>query len=1521
MSNKLPLSIYLHEEDEDETLSDEQPTTSALPPGPSSAAQYIAASGSANILSADSKLKDFDSDDFRNLGDVDQARKAIFDRALQAASHMEPISNNRYTLSLSNVKYTGPDKVTKAEHKKAIMQNSYLSRKMYGDWVLTDNATGKEVAHRRAVIAHIPYLTPLGTFAKNGNDYVMSHQLRLRPGVYTRWQDNGELEAHVNATGGMGHRIYMEPETGLFKIKFQQSSLPAVDVLRIMGAKDEDLQKAWGRELYQINAGKTDPKALNKLYQKLTHNKGKADNPADKTREIREAFAKLQLDPEVSQITLGKPFDHVNVDTILATTNKLLDVNKGLRDTDSRDNTTFQSVWGPEDLIAEKLADANKVMRKYLWKVSTNGDLAKIPGGVFDKNIDSALIGSGLGMPIEEINPIEIMDGQYRVTRMGEGGIASLTAVPDSARNVHPSQLGFIDVLRTPESMKAGVDARFVNTLKKGVDKKIYTPVVLPNGKKTWKSAQEVNNSVVAFPGEMAGNNEFVAALVHGEMRMVPREEVDYSIPHMQNTIHATGAMVPMMSAVKGQRAVMASRMLTQALPVENPEAPLVQNGIIDEDDKSYEEKYGDNLGAIHAKNGGRVLSVDKDKITIRTPDGAKEQVELYNDFIFNRKTGLTQTPTVQPGDVIEPGQLIARSNYTDDKGTAAVGLNAKVAFLPFKGKNWEDGFVVSESFAKRATSTHYYKNKLPITDNTITGKQRFISLRPGVYTKEQLARFDDNGVIQPGMEVHTGDPLILAVSKNEPTEAQKAKGRRTSYKDASVTWDHHDPGVVTDVYNSPKGTQVIVKTRSQLQVADKLSGRQGNKGVVADIIPDAELPTLPDGSKPEILISPLALVGRVNPAQILEAQLGKIAKVTGKRYSIKDFDSIDDLTAFVNKELKAHGMTSNEDLIDETDPDNPKTIPQVLTGNMFFMKLMHTAESKGQSRGVSGYTSDMQPAKGGDDGAKRMGIMELNALLGNGALNNIVDMKYVKGQENTDYWRQYMAGFNPPTPKIPYVYNKFVNYLKGAGINVVREGPRIQLMAMTGKDIDTLCENREITGTVDPRTGLNTISTVAWDDNMKTVKGGLFDDTITGGHNGNKWSFIRMDTKLPNPVMEQPLRLMLGMTEKQFRDVMAGKEQTACGTGPGALYQMAAKLDIDSEIEKARMDIQSGRKTFRDAAVRKLGYLKTAKRLKQNPVDWFTDKCPVLPPYFRPVSSMGENGLPLVSDPNYMYKDLFDTNQAYKYNKKYFGEKESGDLALSLYDSFKAVTGLGDPVTKELQQKQTKGLLKAVFGSNPKFGMVQRQLLSTPVDMSGRGVIAPNPDMDMDTCGIPENLAWDSYKIFVARKLRQHGRSGMQALDEIKNKTKAARDALQEVMSERPVLINRAPTLHKFNMMAVHPVLIPGDHIELSPFVCRGMNADFDGDAIQFHVPTTKAAVEEAERKLLPSHNLLSPGDFSAMPIITKDHLTGLNEITRVRKKGSVPTVTFATKEDAIRAYREGRLDPTVRVKILRDE
>lgn len=1455
----------------------------------------------------------------RMVGDIAAARQSIFDRVKESAEAIAPMSNARHTLTLTNVHYTGADTPTKAQHKQALMSNDYLTRKLHGTWVLTDNATGQVIGKKNKVIAHVPYLTELGTFTRGGNDYALSHQFRLRPGVYTRWQDNGELEAHVNVKGGLGHRIYMDPETGLFKIKFGQSSLPAADVLSILGAKPEDMIKAWGKDIYAANVQVSDPKSLNKLYERMSYGKtSKADSVEEKKQVIRNGFAKMEVDPLVTKETLGEAYSNVTPQVLLAASNKLIRINRGETGTDSRDNMAFQRVYGPEDLMADRIANSANTIRQAFWKASAKGDLEKMPSGLFDKLIDSALIGSGLGLPLEEVNPLEIYDSQFRVTRLGEGGITSIDSIPDSARNVHPSQLGFIDVIRTPESLKAGVDSRMVWELKKSEDGQVYAKVRNRQGDLVWKSATEIASSAVAFPNELQSDKKFIACIKNGRMLMLPRDEAEYEFPKMQGANHAIGNMVPMLSAVKAQRGIMAARMLTQALPLENREAPLVQSGMPDEIDKSFEEYFGEKFGAIRAKEPLQIVKVNKNEIVAKTKSGETKTFELYHNMAFNRKTGINQTASVRPGDVVPAGGLLATSNFTDKNGSTAVGLNAKVCYLPYKGLNYEDGFVVSESFAKRMASIHYYKSRLDIDPSTEVDTKRFAAFKPGVYTQQQLGNFTDDGVIKPGTVVKTGDPLILAISKVEPTEAQLKAGRKFSWKDNSITWEHHDDGVVTDVYRDRKGAQVVVKTRQELREADKISGRYGNKGVVAKIIPDEELPTLEDGTKPDLLWSSLALVGRVNSAQIAEAMLGKIAAKTGKRYAVTDFDSDRDLMDFVDKELKKYGIKDTEDLLDDTDPDHPKTIPGVMVGNSFIMKLHHSAESKAQGRGIGRYTAEGQPAKGGDDGAKRVGMLELSALLSHGATHNLTDIKYVKGQENLDYWRQYLAGYNPPTPKIPYVYDKFVNYLKGSGINVIRNGPRVNLMALTASDVVQMTGNNELTGITDPRTGLKTLPTVAWEDGLKALPGGLFDPRVTGGHAGNTWSYIKIDEKLPNPVMETPLRLMLNLTEKDFRDIMSRKKTIGTGTGPEAIYKAAKALNIDNEIDRAEEDISSGKKTYRDAAVKRIGYLKSAKRLDQHPADWFMDRVPVIPPFFRPVSMMGNSGVPLVADANELYKALFDTNQVYMQSKQMFGAENSGELGMTLYDNFKAITGLADPTKKELQQKEIGGFLKHVFGKGPKYSMIQTKLLGTPVDLAGRGVISVNPDYDMDTIGIPESIAWESYRPLVIRKLRQSGRSGIQAIHEYENRTNTARSYLQEVMESRPVLLNRAPTLHKYGFMAMKPKLIKGDTIKINPFICRGMNADFDGDTMVFHVPTTQEAANEALEKMLPSKNLLSAGDFNIMPSITKEHEIGLYESTYNNPDKQEITRVFATKKDVVEAYRRGEIGPDERVKVL---
>jgi DNA-directed RNA polymerase subunit beta len=1441
----------------------------------------------------------------RAFGDIGALRTGIFDRALQSASALEPVKNDLHTLQLHDVKYAGPEKFTKADQKRAILTGNSLHRRLTGTWSLLDNTTGQPIATRQTTIAHVPYLTDSGTFVNRGVEYTLAHQMRLKPGVYTREKDNGELEAHVNVLPGKGrmHRYFLDPKTGVMNINIGQAKIPLMPLLKAMGAKDSDIRAAWGNEITAVNMEKGDAGTLDKLYQRLVYKQVPGLDAPGKQQAIAAEFARMELDPDVTRRTLGKDYKNLTPEAILDITKKLIALNRKEADPDDRDAMAYQNVVGPEDLISERFTKDRQSLRKLLWRATAKKNLDHVPTGVFNKAISAALIGSGLGSSLEEINPAEIFDHQARVTRMGEGGIGSLDAVPQESRSVQPSHLGFVDFLRTPESGKVGVDMRFARGAMKGADGKIYTPVVnMKTGQSELKTPGELADMPLAFPGEDKSDMPMVAALVGGKMKYVPREEVQFSLPHMDNTFSGLSNMVPMKSYMKGHRVIMASRMFTQALPLVGAEAPLVQSAIADKDGSSYEDEMGEKLGAVRAQFHGQVVSAEPGMIVVRDREGKKHEIDLYNDMPFNRKTFWHQTPAVQPGDVFKPGQLLAHSNFTDKQGTAALGKNLRVAYLPFQGKNYEDAVVISASAAKKLSSEHMYQHEAEWDDNSRIGKKTFVSLFPTEYDKKTLENFDDKGAIQKGTVVNYGDPLILQAKTKETTYGKVHRGRAGSFSNETVTWEHHSPGVVTDVEHTDKGVQVVVKTQAEMQVGDKLTGRYGDKGVIADVIPDHQMPNDKDGNPFEILVSPLGLISRVNPAQIVEAALGKIAAKTGKPFKMKDFDSTADYVDFAQQELGKHGLSDTEDVLD---PETGRKIKGVLTGNRFFMKLHHTAEAKGQGRAMGSYTAEGTPAKGGSEGAKRVGMLDLGALLSHGAGKVIRDAKMVRGQANPEYWSQFMAGYTPPLPKVPHVYEKFVSQLRGAGINTVRTGTKTNIMAMTDKDVDQLAGDRE----------LQNSETVDWKGKLKPVKGGLFDEQLTGGHSGNRWSKITLHEPMPNPVMEEPIRRVLGLTEKQFRGVLAGEVHLFDKTGPEALKAALGRINMPKAIEQARLDIKSGRKVLRDAAVRRLGYLKAAEAQGVHPEDWMLTKMPVLPPMFRPVSQMGASKMTLVSDANYLYKELLDSNNALKETSGAF--TEFGEERLGLYDAMRAVTGLGDPTQPKNQERRVKGFLQHIFGSSPKYGTVQRKLLSTTVDLVGRAVITPNPDLNMDEVALPEDKAWDVYKPFVVRGLVRRGMPRMNALDAVEGRNKAAMDELQTQMSSRPIVINRAPVLHRYGMMAFYPKLTKNKVMEVNPVITKGFGADFDGDAMQYHVPSTEEAAREAAEKMLPSKNLFSTASFKAHYVPNKDYQAGVYLASSRVDKRQKPRV-FKSRQDAINAYHRGDIDVDTPVHIV---
>jgi DNA-directed RNA polymerase subunit beta' len=299
--------------------------------------------------------------------------------------------------------------------------------------------------------------------------------------------------------------------------------------------------------------------------------------------------------------------------------------------------------------------------------------------------------------------------------------------------------------------------------------------------------------------------------------------------------------------------------------------------------------------------------------------------------------------------------------------------------------------------------------------------------------------------------------------------------------------------------------------------------------------------------------------------------------------------------------------------------------------------------------------------------------------------------------------------------------------------------------------------------------------------------------------------------------------------------------------------------------------------------------------------------KVPVLPPNMRPITVFRK--MTMVADPNYLYRDLMLANETLGAVKKDIGEHHAGDERLAVYNSFKAVTGLGDPVQSKTKDKGVRGLLSHVFGAgSPKFGMFQRRVLSSSVDEVGRATITINPELNMDQVGLPEPKAWVIYRPFVMRRLVRRGMPALQAAKEVANQSKVAKDAMMEEIEERPVIINRAPVLHRYGFMAAWPKLVKGETLHVPPVICKGFNADFDGDAMNYHVPATDSAVKDAIEKMMPSRNLRSVRNFGVQYTPSNEFLMGLYLASTADNKNEHKV--FANKKAVLDAWKRGELD-----------
>ena len=373
-------------------------------------------------------------------------------------------------------------------------------------------------------------------------------------------------------------------------------------------------------------------------------------------------------------------------------------------------------------------------------------------------------------------------------------------------------------------------------------------------------------------------------ALKRGQFTEVNDDEVDYEFTSPSQFFSQNLTLLPMISTVQSQRQFYTDKFFNQALPLVHGEAPLVRSLKDEKTGETFESYIGNQTGVVRAEDdddGATITDVSPDYIKYKTKAGKEKRKSLYNNFAFNRKTYATNTPLVKKGDTIKKGQLLAKTNYTDNEGNLNMGLNARIAVVPYKGWSFEDAVVISEDFAKRLASQHMYSMSQDFSSaderkNTTTNRDHFTSLFPKKFTKDQLTNIDENGVVKVGTVVKHGDPLILATRPRMVSSKDSDLGRLSKYlgktrTDASLAWEHEADGIVTDVVKTKHGWKVNVRSEQPARPGDKLSiGRSGSKGTISKIIPQNLVPRTLDGRPVDVLFNPLGIPCYSSDTEIL---------------------------------------------------------------------------------------------------------------------------------------------------------------------------------------------------------------------------------------------------------------------------------------------------------------------------------------------------------------------------------------------------------------------------------------------------------------------------------------------------------------------------------------------------------------------------------------------------------------------------------------------------------------------------
>ncbi len=783
---------------------------------------------------------------------------------------------------------------------------------------------------------------------------------------------------------------------------------------------------------------------------------------------------------------------HILVEDILASINYMNALARGVVYKDDIDHLGNRRLRCVGELLQNQFRIGFSRMERVIRERMTIQDLDIVtPQSLINIRPVTAAIkeffgSSPLSQFMDQTNPLAELTHKRRLSALGPGGLSRERANME-VRDVHYSHYGRMCPIETPEGPNIGLIsylATYARINEYGFIEAPFRKVDHTTCRVTdeieYMTADVEDQYIVGQAAEPVDENgclvnQRITCRHRDEIVEVDRERVDYIDISPRMMVSIATAMIPFLPNDDANRALMGANMQRQAVPLLRPEAPIVGTGM--------EHKICmDSEVAVLAEGDGIVTKMDARAITVAYDNGETKEYELTKFLRSNHGTCINQHPIVNVGERVHGRRMGADGEWEDptvladgpatDQGEIALGRNILVGFMTWEGYNYEDAVLLNERLVREDlyTSIHLEEYELDARDTKL-GPEEITRDIPNV-GEDALKDLDERGIIRVGAEVHAGDILVGKVTPKGETDLTAEERllraifgeKAREVRDTSLKVPHGESGIVVDakVFSREAGDElgpgvnmvvrVYIAQRRKIQPGDKMAGRHGNKGVVSRILPQEDMPFLPDGTPLDIVLNPLGVPSRMNIGQVLEVHLGYAAKTLGYKVATPIFDGAS--YEEIREELIKAGLDPEGKSWLYDGRTGERFDNKVTVGYVYFLKLHHLVDDKIHARSTGPYSLVTQQPLGGKAqfGGQRFGEMEVWALEAYGAAYTLQEILTVKSDDVTGRVRTYesiVKGHNVPQPGVPESFKVLVKELQALCLDVQvldRDGNQIEL-------------------------------------------------------------------------------------------------------------------------------------------------------------------------------------------------------------------------------------------------------------------------------------------------------------------------------------------------------------------------------------------------------------------------------------------------------------------------------------------